>query len=51
VLDVETAVSSGSAALDQAALDAVRLFRFTPALNRDRKVALWVQQRIVFEVK
>jgi protein TonB len=51
VLDVETAVSSGHAALDQAALEAVKLFRFTPALNRDRKVAVWVQQKIVFEVK
>ena len=51
VVAAEMAVSSGNPTLDQAALEAVRLFRFTPALNRDRKVSVWVQQRIVFEVK
>jgi protein TonB len=50
VLEVETAVSSGNEALDQAALEAARLFRYTPALNRDRKVSVWVLQTIVFEV-
>jgi protein TonB len=50
VVEVETAVSSGNEALDQAALEAARLFRFTPALNRDRKVSVWVLQKIVFEV-
>ena len=51
VVEAELAVSSGNPTLDRAALEAVRLFRFTPALNRDRKVSVWVQQRIVFEVK
>ncbi len=47
----ETAVmeSSGVAALDQAALAAVMQFEFTPAMNRDRRVAVWVRQLIVFE--
>ena len=51
VVEAEIAVSSGSQALDQAALGAVKQFRFRPALNRDRKVSVWVQQRIVFELK
>jgi len=51
VLDAETAISSGNQALDEAALKAVKQFRFTPALNRDRKVSVWIQQAIVFEVK
>jgi protein TonB len=50
VLEVETAASSGNEALDQAALEAARLFRYTPALNMDRKVSVWVLQKIVFEV-
>ena len=51
VVEAEVAVSSGNEALDRAALAAVKRFRFTPALNRDRKVSVWVRQRIVFEVK
>lgn len=51
VIEVEMEVSSGNPSLDDAALEAVKLFRFVPALNRDRKVSLWVRQVIVFEVK
>jgi protein TonB len=51
VTAVELGRSSGHEALDRAALEAVKLFEFTPALNRDQKVAVWVEQRIVFEVK
>jgi len=51
VVEAELAVSSGNEALDQAALGAVQLFRYTPALNRDRKVSVWVRQTVVFEVK
>ncbi|MYG22157.1 MAG: M56 family metallopeptidase, partial [Gemmatimonadetes bacterium] len=34
--------SSGHQALDQAALRVAPIFRFTPALNRDRAVPVWV---------
>jgi protein TonB len=51
VVEAEMAASSGNESLDRAALVAVKRFRFTPALNRDRKVSVWVRQTIVFEVK
>ena len=40
--------SSGHQALDQAALRVAPVFRFTPALNRDRAVPVWVQLPITF---
>jgi protein TonB len=43
--------SSGYDALDQAALSVGRVMRFRPALNRDRKVAVWVSLPIRFESK
>ncbi|MHC4234521.1 MAG: energy transducer TonB [Planctomycetota bacterium] len=42
--------SSGYAGLDRAALKAVMQFSFLPALNYDRKVAVWVQMPIMFKV-
>ncbi len=27
------------------------VLEFTPALNRDKKVAVWIEQRITFEVR
>ena len=40
--------SSGNADLDSAALRAVRVARFSPARNRDRNVALWIELPITF---
>ena len=40
--------SSGHQALDDAALRVAPVFRFTPALNRDRAVPVWVQLPITF---
>ncbi len=40
--------SSGHEALDQAALRVAPVFRFTPALNRDQAVPVWVQLPITF---
>lgn len=51
VLDARVVSSSGTQLLDDAALEAVRLFEFTPALNRDTKVAVWIQQLIIFQIK
>lgn len=42
--------SSGYAALDQAALDVAELYRFSPALNRDRRVPVWVSFPIEFRI-
>lgn len=42
--------SSGHEALDQAALKVADVMEFTPALNRDQKVAVWVALPIEFSV-
>jgi protein TonB len=43
--------SSGFAAMDRAALEVAREMRFSPALNRDKKTPVWVQQSIVFQTR
>ncbi len=50
VLDSRIAVSSGQATLDAAALRVAAVFRFTPAMNRDRVVQVWIQLPITFQV-
>lgn len=45
------ATSSGHEALDEAALRATSVFRFTPALNRDKAVPAWVQFPVTFSVR
>jgi len=42
--------SSGQEMLDDAALAVASLYRFSPALNRDVKVPVWVSFPIRFEV-
>jgi TonB family protein len=41
--------SSGHQGLDNAALDIAELYRFSPALNRDQRVPVWVSIPIQFE--
>jgi len=43
--------SSGHQALDEAALAVADIYRFSPALNRDRRVPVWVQFPITFQVR
>lgn len=43
--------SSGHQALDDAAIKVANIMEFSPALNRDKKVPVWIQLPIVFEVK
>ncbi|MDE2980725.1 MAG: energy transducer TonB [Gemmatimonadota bacterium] len=43
--------SSGHTALDEAALRVAPVFKFTPALNRDKAVPVWVQLPITFTTK
>jgi len=40
--------SSGQRALDQAALDVADVMEFTPALNRDKRVPVWISLPITF---
>lgn len=43
--------SSGHPAIDEAALRVAPVFRFTPALNRERAVPAWVQLPITFTTR
>lgn len=45
------AATSGHASLDEAALRVASVARFTPALNLDRLVPVWIQLPITFEVR
>ncbi len=51
VLDRRVAQSSGHLPLDEAALKVADIFRFSPALNRENVVQVWIQLPIVFEVR
>lgn len=43
--------SSGHESLDDAALSVAEVYRFSPALNRDKRVAVWVAFPVVFQVR
>ncbi len=51
VRDTRIDQSSGHAALDDAALKVADIYRFSPALNRDKKVPVWVSFPITFQVR
>ena len=50
VVKTQLSKSSGHASLDEAAIKVSQLMRFSPALNRDQKVAVWVEIPIVYRV-
>ncbi len=51
VQDFRVDQTSGHKALDDAALDVADVYRFSPALNRDRRVQVWVSFPIEFRVR
>ena len=51
VLETMVHTSSGYPQLDQAALDVADIFEFSPALNREAKVQVWIQFPIRFLVQ
>ena len=51
VQKTEVEISSGHTALDEAALKVADVIRFTPALNRDKQVAVWISLPITFRVR
>ena len=51
VQDYRIHESSGHQALDDAALAVADVYRFSAALNRDKKVPVWVQFPITFQVR
>ena len=50
VLNRIVSQTSGHTQLDEAALQVADVFRFTPALNRDERVPVWIQLPITFQV-
>jgi len=51
VRDTRIDQSSGHQALDDAALAVSEVYRFSAALNRDKKVPVWVSFPITFQVR
>ena len=51
VQDTRIAESSGHQALDDAALKVADIIEFTPALNRDKRVPVWISLPITFETR
>jgi protein TonB len=51
VIDHRIDQSSGHAQLDEAALKVADVMKFSPALNRDKKVPVWVSFPITFQVR
>ncbi|HSJ24414.1 MAG TPA: energy transducer TonB [Longimicrobiales bacterium] len=51
VINTQLSKSSGHAALDEAAMNVAQVMRFSPALNRDRRVQVWVEIPIVFSAR
>jgi len=51
VLEARVDASSGKASLDAAALKVADVFRFRPALNRDRAVDVWIRLPVTFRVR
>jgi len=51
VQQFQVAESSGHQALDDAALAVAGVYQFSPALNRDKRVPVWVSFGITFQVR
>lgn len=51
VLKTQLSKTSGQDALDDAAAEVARVMKFSPALNRDRRVQVWVEIPIVFTAR
>ena len=51
VLDRRIFRGSGHPQLDEAALEVADVYQFTPALNRDQRVKVWIQIPITFQVR
>jgi periplasmic protein TonB len=49
--NVLVAESSGHQALDDAAMRVANVFEFTPAMNRDQQVPVWIQIPITFQTR
>jgi TonB family protein len=51
VRDVQINTSSGQPSLDEAALKVGQIMKFSPAMNRDKVVPVWVSIPVSFQVR
>jgi TonB family protein len=51
VRDVQINQSSGQPSLDEAALKVGQIMKFSPAMNRDKVVPVWVSIPVSFQVR
>ncbi len=51
VLDSRVSIPSTHEQLNEAALEVANVFRFSPALNRETTVQVWIRLPITFEVR
>ena len=51
VQETQVKTSSGHQALDRAALNVAGVIEFTPALNRDKRVSVWISLPITFTTR
>lgn len=51
VLETKLQTSSGHTALDEAALEVAEVAEFTPAMNRDKPVPVWIALPITFRTR
>jgi len=51
IVDRRVSQSSGHTQLDEAALRVADVFRFSPALNREMIVRVWIEIPITFHVR
>jgi periplasmic protein TonB len=51
VINTQLEKTSGYPAMDEAAMAVAQIMRFSPALNRDKKVQVWVELPIIFTAR
>mgnify|MGYP006278933737 CR=1 FL=1 len=51
ILELQVRESSGHRALDEAALKVAEIIQFTPALNREKQVHVWISLPITFQIR
>ncbi|HET7275655.1 MAG TPA: TonB family protein [Longimicrobiaceae bacterium] len=51
VQNTKVTTSSGYEALDQVAIEAMQQATFSPALNRDQRVPVWIQMPVTFQTR
>ena len=51
IIESEIGTTSGFSAIDAVAMSLVDLMRLRPAMNRDKRVSVWVELPLTFQVR